>query len=333
MSSNLDPLLVAARAGDAKSFDTLVAPHRPALVAHCYRLLGSPADAEDVVQDALVRAWNGLSGFDGRASLRTWLYRVTTNVCLTELTRRPRRHTADELRPAAAADSPMGEVATEVAWLEPCPASFWQLPKGPEARYSAKESVMVAFLTLLQSLPPLQRAVLVFRDVMGWSADETADALSTTTGAVTSALQRARTTMDRWREGSQTTELHEAPLKTLLGRYVQAWETGDATALASLLQEDAKLTMPPLSMWVLGREAIGHFVAGLIQQFGPVRVLVTEACGGPAVGIYTRAPGADAFVAQSLQVLSVSPAGQFARLDTFMHVDDFARFGLPPSVS
>jgi RNA polymerase sigma-70 factor (ECF subfamily) len=323
-----DGLIASARQGDARSFEALIAPHRPALLAHCYRMLGSPSDAEDVVQDALVRAWRGLSGFDGRASLRTWLYRVATNVCLSELERRPRRRSADELSPPAGPGAAPGAPLTDVAWLEPCPAEYWSAAPGPEARYAARESVTIAFLTLLQSLPPLQRATLVFRDVMGWSAAETAEALDTTVPAITSALQRARVSMERWREGEAPNRTDDGELRALLRRYVTAWEAGDADALARLLHEDATLTMPPLALWLKSRTAIGPFLGMLIHQFGQVKLLETQACGGPAVGFYVRGPDG-AFHAQSLQVLSVTPEGLFSRLDTFMGSGSFGRFGLP----
>ena len=327
-----DPVLAAARAGDARSFDAMVAPYRRALVAHCYRLLGSPADAEDVVQDALLRAWKGLNGYDGRGSLRGWLYQVATNVCLTEIERRPRRKTVDELGPPAAQPGPPGEPLTEVAWLEPCAPELWADSPGPEARYSARESVGIAFLTLLQLLPAQQRAVLLFRDVLGWSAAETADALETTVAAANSTLQRARATMERWRETAITQRYDEGQVGALLKRYVQAWESGDATALAALLHDDAKLTMPPVSLWFQGRANIERFLSGLIPSFGAMRLRVFEANGGPAAAAYVQRPGESVFRAQSLQILSLAADGSIGRIDVFMNPEAFTKFGLPLEV-
>lgn len=313
-------LLRAARAGDARAFEALVGPHRAALLGHCYRLTACCADAEDAVQDALVRAWRGVGGYDGRGVFRAWLFRIATNAALTG---RTRRTTTDRLVPAAKPGDAPG-APLEDAFVEPCPPAFWSHEVGPEARLSAKESIALAFVALVQELPASQRAVLVLRDVLGWSAEETADTLETTVAAVNSALQRARASIDRWRATEPRGS--DERLRELAGRYVRAWESGDPAALAALLHADARLTMPPVPLWFEGREAIAGFLQGLFVQLGERRVVELEASGGPAFATYVRAGGA--LRLHSISVVHVAGSA-VDRMDAFADPAVLKRFLLP----
>jgi RNA polymerase sigma-70 factor, ECF subfamily len=263
-------LVAAAQAGDERAFRQLVEPYRAALEVHCYRMLGSPHDAEDLVQETLLRAWNGLDRFERRASVNTWLYRIATNACLDELERRPRR--AEPVQPfpddrADEADAPIVD---------------------PAARYALREGMELAFLTAIQQLPGRQRAVLILRDVLGWTAPEVADLLDSTVAAINSAVQRARATIDSTMPAAETLPARETE-RDLLRRYVDAWERVDIDGLVALLREDAALRMPPQPA-VLGATAIGRFFSGRSGGCGPHKVVVapTRANGRPAVAMHTR---------------------------------------------
>src|SRR3954469_25704707 len=219
-------LIAAARAGDERAFRRLVEPYRPALEVHCYRMLGSPQDAEDVVQETLLRAWRGLERFDRRASVQTWLYRIATNACLDELRRRPRR--PEPIQPFP--DARVEEAASPVY--------------DPAARYAQREGMELALLSAIQHLPGRQRAVLILRDVLGWTAPEVAELLDSTVAAVNSALQRARATIDDEMPASSPTSAGPTE-RDLLRRYVDAWERVDVDGLVALLREDAEMRMPP----------------------------------------------------------------------------------------
>src|SRR5919108_3257794 len=243
-------LLAAARRGDEHAFARLTSPYRRELLVHCYRLVGSLHDAEDLLQETLLRAWQRLGAFEGRSSLRRWLYRIATNACLNALERTPRVllfPTAEEAVPLAA----------RVEWLEPYPDSLLPEAADPSARLDLRESVALAFLAAIQHLPPRQRAMLVLFDVLGWSASEIAELLETSVAAVNSGLQRARSTLDR-QPPPQPAEEEE---RALLKRFVEAWERVDIEGLVELLREDAVLAMPPEPMWFSGREAVGEFFA------------------------------------------------------------------------
>ncbi|MET0771308.1 MAG: RNA polymerase subunit sigma-70 [Solirubrobacteraceae bacterium] len=246
--------LTAAAEGDETAFARLVAPHRAGLLAHCYRMLGSTQDAEDALQDALLRAWRGLARFEGRSSLRSWLYSIATNVCLRALERRGRRFLPQDGAPAG-----------EVRWLEPFPdAELRDERPTPEARYEERESVELAFVAALQHLSPRQRAVLVLRDVLGFAPAEIATSLDASPAAVYSALQRAHATVEeRAPERSQQATLRalgDQRLREIVERYVAAWESADVAGLMSLLTDDAAFAMPPLPQWYRGREAIERFL-------------------------------------------------------------------------
>src|SRR5881396_467083 len=256
-------LLQAARGGDEGAFQRLVEPHRGELHAHCYRMLGSVHDAEDALQDVLLRAWRGLARFEGRSSLRSWLYTIATNACLNLIARRPKRVLPIDYAPAADPHGGPGEPLVESVWLEPYPDEMLGLEGGyaaPEARYEQRESVELAFIAALQHLPANQRAVLILREVLGSSAREVAETLETTTASVNSALQRARRSVDeRLPEQSQQATLRslgDERLTEIVDGYVDAWERGDVEAVVAMLAEDAAWSMPPLASWYGGRAAL-----------------------------------------------------------------------------
>jgi RNA polymerase sigma-70 factor (ECF subfamily) len=288
-------LIARARGGDDDAFRALTEPHRRELQVHCYRMLGSLHDAEDALQDTLLSAWQGLNGFEGRASIRTWLYRIATNRCLDAL-RSARR------RPAKAWDIPGVEPPEptrlgEVVWLEPYPDSLLEVamgvPIGPEARYEQVESISLAFVTALQLLPPRQLAVLVLRDVLGFHANEVADMLDTTVESVTSALRRARANLQR--RGSPTDERDPAPApyslseQALVAQFVRAYESADIDALVALLTDDVFMSMPPMPLEYEGRDVVAGFCAGILRPGRDFDLVATRANGQPAFGAYLRA--------------------------------------------
>jgi RNA polymerase sigma-70 factor, ECF subfamily len=251
-------LLETARSGSEDAYRRLVEPHRAELHAHCYRMLGSVQDAEDALQEALVRAWKGLPKFEGRSSLRSWLYRIATNTSLDAIERRPKRILPIDHGPPA--DDPVpGEPLVESVWIEPYPDETLGIEDGyasPDARYEQRESVELAFIAALQHLPANQRAVLILREVLGFSAQETADTLDTSVASVNSALQRARTTIEKKlpEQSQQETlrSLGDEKIKELVEQYAEAWERNDVDTVVSMLAEDAAFTMPPMSRWFYG---------------------------------------------------------------------------------
>jgi RNA polymerase sigma-70 factor (TIGR02960 family) len=327
-------LLEAARRGDGDAFGQLVEPYRGELHAHCYRMLGSVQDAEDAVQEALLGAWRGLAGFEGRSSLRAWLYRIATNACLRLLARRPTRLLAPDRAPAAAPLDPVGEPLLEAAWVEPYPDEQVGLQDGfaaPEARYELRESVELAFVAALQHLPATQRAVLILREVLGFSAAEVAEALQTTVASVNSALQRARRAVDRRvpARSQQATlrALGEDGLRELVEGFVAAWERADVDAILGMLAEDARFTMPPLPSWFSGREDIGVFLAE--QVFAtPWRLVPTHASGQPALALYQGDPQGGRFRLGALDVLTLR-GRQVLEITAFLDPAVHRRFGLP----
>ncbi|MFB4295773.1 sigma-70 family RNA polymerase sigma factor [Actinomadura sp. NTSP31] len=254
-------------AGDERAYAELVEPYRGALHAHCYRMLGSVHDAEDAVQEALLRAWRSLPSFEGRSSLRSWLYTIATNVCLRAIERRPRRVLPIDYGPPADPHRPLGEPPAESSWIEPYPDERLALAEGlagPEARYEQRESVELAFIAALQRLPARQRAVLILRDVLGFSGAEVAAVLRTTPASVYSALQRAHRTVDhRLSEPSQQAtlgSLGDARLREIVDRYVRAWEQHDVGAIVAMLADGATIAMPPTATWYSGRDAVAAFL-------------------------------------------------------------------------
>ncbi|MEA2466862.1 MAG: hypothetical protein QOJ57_988 [Thermoleophilaceae bacterium] len=288
-------LLEAAQAGREDAFGRLLEPYRGELHAHCYRMLGSVHDAEDALQEAFLKAWRGLARFEGRSSLRSWLYTIATNTCLNAIARRPKRVLPVDYGPAADPHDAPGEPVVESVWLEPYPDEMLGLEDGlasPEARYEQRESVELAFIAALQHLPANQRAVLVLREVLGFSAKEVAESLETSVASVNSALQRARATVEqRVPEQSQQETLRslgDGEVRALVDRYVDAWERCDVDAFASMLAEDATFAMPPLASWYQGREGIASWAAGWpLSGDWRWRTIVTRANGQPAIGFYT----------------------------------------------
>jgi RNA polymerase sigma-70 factor, ECF subfamily len=306
-------LLEAARDGDDGGFERLVAPYRGELHAHCYRMLGSVHDAEDALQEAMLRAWRGLPGFEGRSSLRSWLYRIATNVSLTMIDKRPKRVLPVDYGPAADPHEGPGEPLMESVWVEPYADDRFGLedgPAGPEARYEQRESVELAFVAALQNLPANQRAVLILREVLGFSAKESAEALDTTTASVNSALQRARAAVEqRLPEQSQqetARALGDDGLRDIVDRYVDAWQRADVEAVVGMLTEDATFSMPPLRTWFSGREGIATFLAGwpLSGQWS-WRPVYVRANGQPALAFYSWDVDEHAYMPFALNVLTV----------------------------
>ncbi|MEA2458120.1 MAG: hypothetical protein QOC95_1092 [Thermoleophilaceae bacterium] len=288
-------LLEAARAGGEGAFGRLVEPYHGELHAHCYRMLGSVHDAEDALQDAMLRAWRGLARFEGRSSLRSWLYTIATNACLNAIARRPKRVLPVDYGPAADPHSAPGEPIVESVWLEPYPDEMLGLddgPASPQASYEMRESVELAFIAALQHLPANQRAVLVLREVLGFSAKEVAESLDTTVASVNSALQRARVAVDeRVPEQSQQETLRslgDDAVRDLVTRYVDAWERNDVEAFTAMLAEDATFAMPPLASWYRGREGIAQWAASWpLSGDWKWRTILTTANGQQAIGFYT----------------------------------------------
>ena len=289
-------LLSRARAGDGDAFRELTEPYRRELQVHCYRMLGSLQDAEDALQDTLLSAWQGLDGFEGRASLRTWLYRIATTRCLNA------RRSASR-RPAKEWDVPKVERPEptrlgEVVWLEPCPHALFEaaidVPLGPEARYETTESISLAFVTALQLLPPRQLAVLVLRDVLGFHADEVAEMLDSTVEAVNSALKRARTGLQRRRSSTVDREPPPAAASrsedAIVASFVRAYESADLDAVVALLTDDVFISMPPMPFEYEGRDAVTHFLASLFRAGRRFDLVGTRANWQPAFGAYLRGP-------------------------------------------
>lgn len=341
VSSRLDPAIAAARAGDQHQFSKLTEPYRRELQVHCYRILGSLQDAEDLVQETLLRAWRRLNTYEGRAPLRAWLYRIATNACLDALDKRPRRALPATQQPPGDPRQPFAPPINEPIWLEPLPDDLLaDSATSPEARYSARESVTLAFMAMLHTLPPRQRAVLVLRDVLDWRASEVADLLETSVSAVNSALHRARTTMTRTyhihsREapGASTANTSE---QALLDRYLRAWEAADVAGLTRLLKEDATHSMPPSPSWYQGRRTIGIFMEANIfgsnvfpgSAQGRWLMRPTRANAQPAFALYLRDEASGVYGAFGIQVLTVE-AGRIADLTTFVNPALVPRFGLP----
>lgn len=326
------PILEPAATDDA--FRELVEAHQRAVRTHCYRLLGSLQDAEDLAQETLLRAWRKLDSFEGRASMRSWLYRIATNACLDELSRRSRRVLPTMLGGPTSSFEAGPPPVTETQWLDPFPDAWLEVPDaapGPEARYEAKEAIELAFVAALQLLPPRQRAVLLLRDVLAWSAQDAADLLEMTLVSANSALQRARAKLDT-AVPPRTPHLTSEAERVLLERYVTAWEHSDVDALVALLKDDAVLSMPPLPEWYVGRAAIATFLNWVTSPAGggPFHYIPTRANNAPAVGIYRDGPQGPGTVPFILQVVSIEPDG-IAAMTSFMNPALFAAFGLPPT--
>ncbi|QNN54373.1 sigma-70 family RNA polymerase sigma factor [Nocardioides mesophilus] len=314
-----------APAPDRGDFTTVADPFRRELLAHCYRMTGSVHDAEDLVQETYLRAWRAYHSFEGRSSVRTWLHRIATNVCLTALEGKDRRPLPTGLgQPGSTAGDPLDERA-EVPWLEPAPDA---LVADPADAAEAREGIRLAFVAALQHLPARQRAVLILRDVLRWKAAEVAEALETTPAAVNSALQRAHAQMDRVRVAGETADEPTPEQRELLDRYVQAFWDKDIDTIVSMLTREAVWEMPPFAGWYQGAENIGRLIDTQCPgQTYDMPMLPTRANGQPAFGLYMRTPAGD-FVPFQLQVLTFE-GPRVAHVAAFFSPGLFELFGLP----
>ena len=304
-----------AFASDEAEYRRLIEPHRRELHAHCYRMLGSVQDAEDALQDALLRAWRGLGRFEGRSSHRSWLYRIATNACLDALSRRPKRVLPVDVE---------AEPLAESVWLEPFPDE--------QLSYEQREGIELAFIAALQHLPANQRAVLILCEVLGFSAKEAAEMLDTSRAAVNSALQRARATVkNKLPERSQQATLRalgDDEIRGLVERYVAAWERGDVDAVAAMLAEDASFSMPPDHQWYRGREAIRAFLPRGPLSI-PRRFTPTRANGQLAFGTYKLIDGV--WEPNAIHVITLRADGLIADMVAFLNPALFELWGLPPT--
>ena len=331
-------LLDAARRRDEGAFSQLMAFYRPVLHAHCYRMLGSVQDAEDALQDALFNAWRALPRFEGRSSFKSWLYRIATNACLKMIERRPRRVLPVDYGPAADPHNPLAQPLVESVWVEPYPYADTSLEiedrrSGPEGRYEQRESVELAFVAALQHIPARQRAVLILRDVLGFSAKEVAATLEMTPAAVDTALQRAHKTADeRLPAQSQQATLRvlgDERLHEIVDRFVDAWERADVGSVVAMLAHDATIAMPPRPTWYRGRDAIAIFLRGVVLTAGTRwRLVPTRANGQLALAEYRWNQNSNRFVAEAVSVLTMADA-LIADITAFRLPDLFAAFGLP----
>lgn len=342
----IDEVALAPPGADAPSdISALIEPYRRELQLHCYRLLGSVHDAEDLVQETMLRAWLRFDTFKGASSLRTWLYTIATNACLDALKKRPRRTLPVAAFPPVDPHGPLGSTVSEAIWLEPFPDTWLtEAVETPEAHYSRRESISLAFLTALQLLPPRQRAILILMDVLDWRAREVARLLEITTSAVNSALHRARVTLEKnYRRDDREAVLGyrvAGRISSQLARYVQAWETDDIDGLVALLKEDAALSMPPFPAWMRGREAIRaillHFILFPIEEgfMLPTRWSLhwTKANGQPALALYRADEAAGCYRAFGIQVLTFDEASEDLEIVDVTIFNDpslFAFFDLP----
>lgn len=338
--------LAAARRGNSQEFSELAEPYRRELQVHCYRILGSTHDAEDMVQETMLRAWKRLKTYEERASFRTWLYKIATNVSLDLLDKRRRR--AKRLLPnnlfsPADPHKPVEPPITEILWLEPFPDEWLadSTAVNPEARYSLRESVSLAFLTALQILPARQRAALILKDVMDWSAKEIAELLDTTPSSVNSALYRARATLATHYQGrkSQSHNPDETDEQTrqLLEKYIHAWQAADVNGLVALLKKDAMLTMPPSPSWYVGCDSIGDFAGNTVfadngtmfpgAAVGRWKLLPVQANGGLGTAVYQRMENGE-YHPFGVHVLTCEE-GQISQVSCFIDPSITTQFGLP----
>ncbi len=311
------------------TFDAIVRAHRRELLVHCYRMLGSWTDAEDVLQNVLLRGWRGFARFEGRASARSWLYRIATNACLTALRKQPRRSVPEAESTAAPVGAPLAPPAEEFRWIQPFPTAA---SSPVEALASARESVTLAFVLALQHLPPRQRAVLLLREVVGYESSEVAAMLRTTVAAVNSALARARERVARLRrrhrEEARIAPLDAGQLK-LLKRYLKAWEAGDVDTIVSLLSRDATFSMPPWPTWYRGRAAITRWLVGEALADGRAfRYRATVANGLPAFAVYKKERSERTFSAFGIEVLWLD-RHQVAKVVSFCFPRLNRAFGFP----
>jgi RNA polymerase sigma-70 factor (ECF subfamily) len=332
-------MAIASKTSQETEFQRIVEEHRAALHAHCYRMLGSLHDAEDALQETLLRAWRGLPGLERRSSARSWLYRIATNVCLDALAQRTKRLLpVDQGSPIAPTNDP-GEPLVESVWVEPYPHERLGLEAGyasPESRYEQHEAVELAFIAALQHLSPRQRAVLILREVLGFSAREVSESLETSVPAVNSALQRARKAIgERLPEQSQQATLRtlgDERVRGLVEAYVDAWRRGDVDALRALLAEDATFSMPPWAAWWRGRETLAGFASTAVEVCAPSRPVPIRANGQPAVAYYTLEAETGRYLAGAIDVITLE--GPLIKdITAFVTPEIFRDFGLPPELT
>jgi RNA polymerase sigma-70 factor (ECF subfamily) len=329
-------LIDTANVANQNDFAKLAEPYRHELQVHCYRMLGSIQDAEDLVQETLLRAWQKLDTYAGRASFRAWLYKIATNACLDALDRRPRRTMPQARQPASGPNEPPLPPITEPIWLEPIPDDMLADEKAsPAARYDARESITLAFIAALQVLPPRQRAVLILRDVLDLRAEEVARLLELTVPSANSALHRARTTMAEHYDpkGIENAKVKPTDERTrlLLERYIRAWEAADVDALIALFKEDAVYPMPPLPSWYQGKVAIRTFISSNVlagDARGRWKMVPTHANGGPALAVYRRDDASGVYQAFAIQTLTFD-GDLLAEVTTFPNPYLFRYFNLP----
>jgi RNA polymerase sigma-70 factor (TIGR02960 family) len=334
LGSALAESRTSAAATDEQSFAALVEPYRAELHAHCYRMLGSMYDADDALQETLLRAWRGLPRFEGRSSLRSWLYTIATNTSLTQISRRPKRVLPIDYGPAADPHDPPGQPIVETVWIEPYPDEQLGLeggPASPEASYEQREGIELAFVAALQHLSALQRAALILREVLGFSAAEVAGQLDTSTAAVNSALQRARKVICTTGVSQQSVlrDLGQDSVEEIVNNWMTAWQAGDVDGIVAMLADDARFSMPPLPEWYHGPEAIRAFLIGgpLLSRW---RFLPTTANGQLAFGTYLWDDAAGAYMPGGLDVLAIRD-GRVAEIVAFLSAD-LTDFGLPASL-
>jgi len=331
--------LAATRIGDKKEFEKLTNPYRRELLVHCYRILGSLHDAEDSVQETMLRAWKRLDTFKEHISFRGWLYKIATNVCFDLLKKRRRRSLPTQEYPAANPQMSLGPPLSESLWLEPFPdARMPPMENDPEYRIIVKESVTLAFIATLQLLSAHQRAVLILRDVLGFRASEAAEILDLTVSAVNSLLHRARVNLSKDYDPNEALTLpyEDESIHKLLDQYRHAWETADVTALVALIKEDATFAMPPLSAWYQSREAILQFLDFVIFRHaapGEIRLRPVRANGQPAFATYERNPDSGTFAASGIQLITIDiHMLQIANIISFRDAELVSRFDLPATI-
>ncbi len=324
-----EQLVASARSGDPRAFGELTEPFRGELQLHCYRIVGSVAEAEELVQETLLAAWQGIAEFQGRSSVRTWLYRIATNRCLNSVRDRQRRPVPEPSRPLPEPSRHM-----EVTWLDPYPqvllAGLNDPAPGPEARVESREAISLAFVTAMQTLPPRQRAILLLRDVLGYRGAEVADMLDTTESAVASGLKRARAALAA-RTPNTAAPLPDSPAeRRTVAAFVTAFEHGDVAGLVSLLTEDATVNMPPLSQEYVGQDAAAQFFAEICFASGTraFRLVPSRANGQPAFGRYVRDPHAPISHAHGITVLTLD-GERITHMTSFLDTALFPWFGLP----
>ena len=331
---NESKLLEEARAGNQQAFEELTEPYRREILAHCYRILGSLEDAEDMSQETFVRVWKRLDSFEGRSSLRAWFYKIATNTCLDALDSRRVRGLPRELYAQADPKNPLPPPTKEMIWIEPFPDAMIDRQPNiyPEARYDVRESITLAFIAALQKLPGRQRAALLLCDVMGWSSAEAAEILDMTTAAINSALQRARETLKQPAERKTRPSRLNEQLSSLLAKYVAAWEAADSAALVAVLREDVALTMPPIPVWYGGRVDVKAFLDGYLFQ-GPqgrrLKLTPAQVNGSPSFVAYGM-DGSGIYRAEALHILTIEN-GEISEINDYLSFDGklFSKLGIP----